>query len=148
MTRRVVTGLTEDGRSGITIDDTASRFLSGGGAYIWRAAALPADNGANSDQAPADFDYDLFHDGGSNFFVIEMEPGTRSSTHATDTLDFIVMLDGVVALELEAEEVQLRAGDTLVDRGVIHTWRNDGPGIVRYAVVTVPAHPVGSGRTV
>lgn len=148
MTRRVVTGLDDEGRSRVVLDATARPFASGGGAYVWRSDTMPADNGGAADTAPPDFDYDLFHDGGSNFFVIAMQPGERSSTHATDTLDYIVMMEGRVVLELETGEVALEAGDTLVDRGVIHAWRNDGPGVARYACVTLPALPVGRGRTV
>ena len=42
----------------------------------------------------------------------------------------------------------LRAGDFIVDRGVIHAWRNDGAVPAVYASVTIPAHPVGQGRTI
>jgi mannose-6-phosphate isomerase-like protein (cupin superfamily) len=44
--------------------------------------------------------------------------------------------------------VTLRAGDCIVDRGVIHGWRNDGAEPAVYASVTIPAQPVGQGRTV
>jgi mannose-6-phosphate isomerase-like protein (cupin superfamily) len=53
-----------------------------------------------------------------------------------------------VVLVLETGEVTLRAGDCIVDRGVIHGWRNDGAVPAVYASVTIPAHPVGQGRTV
>ncbi len=119
-----------------------------GGGYAWRTASVPADNSGHDDAAPEAFSYDLFHDGGSNFFVIDLAPGERSSTHATDTIDYIVMMAGEVTLELEAGEVLLHAGDLVTDRGVVHAWRNDGPGPARYAVVTVPADPLGAGRTV
>ncbi|MEJ6012013.1 cupin domain-containing protein [Novosphingobium aquae] len=144
--RRVVTGLDGAGRSCAVIDGPVRAFDGGG--YAWRTASVPADNSGREDAAPAAFSYDLFHDGGCNFFVIDLAPGERSSTHATDTIDYIVMMAGEVTLELEAGEVRLVAGDLVTDRGVVHAWRNDGPQPARYAVVTVPAHPVGAGRTV
>ena len=144
--RRVVTGLDDAGRSCVLIDAPIRDFGDGG--YAWRTATVPADNSGRADAAPDRFSYDLFHDGGSNFFVIELAPGDRSSTHATDTIDYIVIMAGEVTLELESDEVRLRAGDLVTDRGVIHAWRNDGPVMARYAVVTLPAHPVGAGRTV
>jgi len=49
---------------------------------------------------------------------------------------------------LETGEVTLRAGDLIVDRGVIHGWRNDAGVPAVYASVTIPAKPVGQGRTV
>lgn len=144
--RRVVTGLDGAGQSCVVIDGPVRGFDGGG--YAWRTASVPADNSGHEDAAPEAFDYDLFHDGGSNFFIIDLAPGERSSTHATDTTDYIVIMAGEVTLELESGEVRLRAGDLVADRGVIHAWRNDGPETARYAVVTLPAHPVGTGRTV
>lgn len=144
--RRVVTGLDRAGRSCVVLDGPVRSFEGGG--YVWRTASVPADNSGSGNSAPGHFAYDLFHDGGSNFFVIELAPGERSSTHATDTIDYIVIMAGAVVLELETGEVLLRAGDLVTDRGVVHAWRNDGPDVARYAVVTLPAHPVGRGRTV
>lgn len=144
--RRVVTGLDGAGRSCVVLDGPLRAFEGGG--YAWRTTQVPADNSGSGDNAPDGFSYDLFHDGGSNFFVIELAPGERSSTHATDTIDYIVVMEGEVVLELESGEVRLFAGDLVTDRGVVHAWRNDGPAPARYAVVTLPAHPVGKGRTV
>ena len=53
-----------------------------------------------------------------------------------------------VVLALETGEVTLRPGDLIVDRGVIHGWRNDGAVPAVFASVTIPAKPVGAGRTV
>jgi len=146
--RRVVTGLDAAGRSAVLIDGAARRFAGGGGHYAWRTDAVPADNSAAADTAPGDFSYARFHDGGSNFFTVDLAPGQRSSMHATDTIDYIAVLSGEVVLEVETGEARLNAGDVLVDRGVVHAWRNDGPDMARYAVVTVPAAPVGKGRSV
>jgi mannose-6-phosphate isomerase-like protein (cupin superfamily) len=55
--------------------------------------------------------------------------------HATDTIDFEVVLDGTMVLELDdGAEVTLRPGDTVVQNGTRHRWRNPGPGIARMAV--------------
>ncbi|PEQ11614.1 hypothetical protein B2G71_15935 [Novosphingobium sp. PC22D] len=148
MSRRVVTGLDEAQRSCVIVDGPVHRFGAGDGGYVWRTEAVPADNAGRADIAPVDFSYDLFHGGGTNFFYVEMAPGTASSVHATDTIDYITMIRGAVVLVLDTCEVLLRAGDLVVDRGVIHSWRNDGPDACAYAVVTVPAYPVGEGRTV
>lgn len=146
--RRVVTGLDDEGRSCVILDGPPIGFSEGDGGFVWRTQAVPADNSGRQDIAPQDFSYDLFHDGGTNFFHVSMAPGTRSSRHATDTIDYITIMRGSVVLELDAGEVILRAGDLLVDRGVVHAWRCDGPGPCVYSVVTIPSHPVGSGRTV
>lgn len=146
--RRVVTGLNEVGESCITIDGAIREFDNHGGGFVWRTSAVPADNSSREDIAVDRFGYDLFHDGGTNFFIVEMAPGESSSVHATDTTDYIVVIEGEIVLVLETEEVTLRAGDFFIDRGVIHSWRNDAAGKCVYSVVTIPAGPVGKGRTV
>jgi uncharacterized cupin superfamily protein len=42
----------------------------------------------------------------------------------TRTLDFCLVLEGAITLVLDAEEVQLKAGDTVVQRGTNHAWSN------------------------
>lgn len=142
MGRRVVTGLDAEGRSCVVIDGPSDPATG----FAWRTTSVPADNSRNEDTLPPAFDYDLFHDGGTNFFYVEMPPGTRSSLHATNTIDYLTIVSGEVVLELEAGEVRLGPGDLVIDRGVIHAWRNDGPAPCIYSCVTIPAHPVGNGR--
>ena len=47
----------------------------------------------------------------------------------TRTLDFCLVLEGEITLVLDKEEVQLKAGDTVVQRGTNHAWcnRSDRP---------------------
>jgi mannose-6-phosphate isomerase-like protein (cupin superfamily) len=55
--------------------------------------------------------------------------------HTTDTIDFEVVLDGTVILELDdGAEVILSPGDTVVQNGTRHRWRNDGDTPARLAV--------------
>jgi mannose-6-phosphate isomerase-like protein (cupin superfamily) len=63
-----------------------------------------------------------------------MDPGDPGM-HTTDTIDFEVVLDGTVELELDdGKFVTLQVGDTVVQNGTRHRWRNPGPGIARLAV--------------
>jgi len=50
----------------------------------------------------------------------------------TRTLDFCLILEGEITLVLDTEEVQLSAGDTVVQRGTNHAWsnRSDRPCVV------------------
>ena len=46
--------------------------------------------------------------------------------HTTDTIDFVDVISGEVWLELDdGKEVHLRAGDTVVENGTRHAWRNN-----------------------
>ncbi len=42
----------------------------------------------------------------------------------TRTLDFCLVIEGEITLVLDLEEVQLKAGDTVVQRGTNHAWSN------------------------
>ena len=53
---------------------------------------------------------------------------TRDAPHPymqkTRTLDFCLVLEGEITLVLDTEEVELKAGDTVVQRGTNHAWSN------------------------
>lgn len=42
----------------------------------------------------------------------------------TRTLDFCLILEGEITLVLDTQEVELKAGDTVVQRGTNHAWSN------------------------
>lgn len=46
--------------------------------------------------------------------------------HRTQTIDFIVLLEGEVSLLLDREEVQMRPFDVVIQRGTSHSWVNRG----------------------
>lgn len=136
--RRVVTGIDAEGRSCIAIDDAARTV-------IWSTRELPADNGGAADTGGGRF---RFPTSGAEFVFSDFPPGGGGSPmHATNTLDFLVVLSGEVTFITETGETLLRTGDVLVDRGVMHAWRNDGDQPCRIVNVLCPAHPVGKGAT-
>ena len=145
--RRVVTGLDAEGRSTVIIDGPIPRFNDMTAALAWRTASTPADNSGSEDTV-APYAVDMLHTPGSNFAICEFRPNTPELMHATDTIDYLVILSGRVTLVLEEGEADLGPGDLVVDRGVVHGWRNpyDEPCVA--AVVNLPAHPVGKGRTI
>ncbi len=55
-----------------------------------------------------------------------MEPD-NPGMHTTDTIDFEYVISGEVWLELDdGAEVHLKPGDTVVQNGTRHAWRNKG----------------------
>ncbi len=55
--------------------------------------------------------------------------------HTSDTIDFEVVLEGTVVLELDdGAEVTLHAGDTVVQNGTRHRWKNPGETPARLAL--------------
>jgi quercetin dioxygenase-like cupin family protein len=53
-------------------------------------------------------------------------PGMDSPMHKTETLDFVVVVQGRVQLWLDGGEMQvIKQGDTVVQRATNHLWKND-----------------------
>ena len=44
--------------------------------------------------------------------------------HRTETIDYAVVLDGEITMLLDEEEVHLRTGDVVIQRGTNHAWSN------------------------
>jgi mannose-6-phosphate isomerase-like protein (cupin superfamily) len=136
--RRVVTGLDASGQSCVLIDGPAKPV-------IWSTEETPADNSSTKDAGGGAF---RFPESGSLFVFSDIPPGGNIQMHATDTLDYIVILSGEVVFITETGETVLRAADALVDRGHMHAWRNESDEPCRIMNVLLPARPVGKGATV
>lgn len=104
------------------------------GGFRFAMLTLPPSHGT---QAPGALDIDEA--------MAEMEeklPGmlgymdyTDPGMHTTDTVDFEVVLEGTVVLELDdGAEVTLQPGDTVVQNGTRHRWKNPGDTPARMAV--------------
>jgi len=146
--RRVVTGLDADGKSAVVIDGPIPRFDPGmSAALVWSTSTQPADNSGNADTVKP-YTIDMLHTPGSNFTICEFGANTPEVMHATDTIDYLVILSGRVTLVLEEGEADLGPGDFVVDRGVLHGWRNRHDERCVAVAVNLPAHPVGPGRTI
>lgn len=75
-----------------------------------------------------------------------MEPADPGM-HTTDTIDFEVVLSGEVILELDdGAEKRLGPGDTVVQNGTRHRWRNPGDAPAVLAVFIVGANRAGADR--
>ena len=136
--RRVVSGVDAEGRSCILFDGPAERT-------IWSTDGTLADNSGTADTGG---DRINFPTDGTRFVTVEFPPGDEKAMHATDTIDYLVVVSGEAVFITETGETRLRAGDVLVDRGVVHAWRNDGDQPCRIVNVLIPARPVAKGATV
>jgi quercetin dioxygenase-like cupin family protein len=57
--------------------------------------------------------------------------------HRTQTIDYGVVLSGEIHLVLDNEDVHLKAGDIVVQRGTIHAWSNRGSSACRMLFVLI-----------
>lgn len=136
--RRVITGLDAQQRSCFLIDGPSNTV-------IWSTAESPANNSATADAGGNIFRFPVR---GALFVFSDFAPGSAGPMHASDTIDFIVVVSGEVIFITETGETLLRAGDVLVDRGIMHAWRNASDQPCRIMNVLCPAFPVGKGATV
>jgi quercetin dioxygenase-like cupin family protein len=140
--RRIVTGHDLRGQAVFLIDDAVEEeFL---GAQVWSTTQLPADNSSEPDAS-------LHQDGigapgGTVVRVLTIEPGHRSPMHRTQTLDYGVVLDGEIQLELDGGAMRTaRAGDVVVQRGTVHAWENVSGKPCRIAFILIAAEPLTVG---
>jgi quercetin dioxygenase-like cupin family protein len=115
---------------------------------IWCTDAMPADIaiGEHAEDMGARILGTAPPPHGSRFIVMEFAPGIASEMHRTETIDFIVMLEGEIEMDMDDSTVRLRAGDTMVQRGTNHAWVNRGKVPARMAIVLLDAKPLGIGH--
>jgi mannose-6-phosphate isomerase-like protein (cupin superfamily) len=72
--------------------------------------------------------------------IVELFEPDNPGMHTTESVDYVVVLSGEVWLELDDGQLtRLGAGDTVVQNGTRHAWRNLGTEPVTLAVVQVGA---------
>jgi quercetin dioxygenase-like cupin family protein len=82
---------------------------------------------------------------GTRFMIMDLFPGCEGAMHRTDTLDYVVVIEGEVEMKLENSSVVLRAGDVLVQQATNHAWVNRTDKHARLAIVLVDGSPLGEG---
>ncbi|MCH6470715.1 hypothetical protein [Sinomonas terrae] len=148
--RRIITGLDADGKSCFESDELTPHRLVGPGntkCDIWRAAGLPVGytDGDGIDAVITEPPL-----GGLVFRQTTFAPDTEwdkslgysdskgqlrgtvpaedadgvAGFHFTDSVDIVTVLNGELVSVMETGETVLRAGDTIIMRGVKHAWCN------------------------
>jgi quercetin dioxygenase-like cupin family protein len=146
--RRIVTGHDNTGRAVVVSDaPIQGRALPNGiasFAVIWKTVSNPVDNDDAKDRAAEPVG--LVQPGGSVLRVVDMPPGSRSPMHRTNSLDYGIVLEGTVDLELdEGKTTTVNAGEIVVQRGTIHAWVNRGTVTARVAFILIDATAASPG---
>jgi quercetin dioxygenase-like cupin family protein len=145
--RRVVTGHGTEGGARVIIDEICRNVQSSRpgqqSCVVWTTDTSPAVNDGHEDAAQRKVGTTL--PGGTVFRIVCYEPGVAPRNHRTSSIDYAVVLEGEIDMEIDATTVTLRAGDVLVQRGTIHNWVNRGRGPCTIAFVLVDAKPVEAG---
>jgi len=143
--RRVVTGHDTSGRPVVLFDAIAANVISQRPlqerCLLWTTDSLPADLDRSEDMAGRK-DVGIGLEDGSVFGIVTLQPGIAPKPHRSDTIDYIVILSGRIAMELdEATRIELGPHDTLVQRGTMHNWIVEGPEPCVMAVTMISAPP-------
>ena len=71
------------------------------------------------------------------------DPNARHpNMHKTDSVDYIILLQGEVTLILDEGEVNMKPLDVVVQRGTNHAWSNRSDEIAVLAGILIDAEPV------
>jgi naringenin degradation protein FdeH len=85
---------------------------------------------------------------GTRFSVLDIPPGNRPFMHRTETIDYIVVVEGEIEMDMDDSTVKLKQGDIIIQRGTNHAWANRSDKRARIAVVLVDAQPLGIGHPI
>jgi quercetin dioxygenase-like cupin family protein len=160
--RRVVTGLDDQGRSTVAIDDVSPHVSCQANTdqfvvtQLWRTTTTPADNDGPAVDLPSEPLPVAPPPSGSVFRTVEFPPDSvwrapgaegeemaRRQTHATPSIDYCTVLTGEIWAVLDTAETKLSAGDVLVQRGTSHTWSNRSAEPCVIAFVLIDGNAVG-----
>jgi len=136
--RRVITGHNAERLAVVQADEDAQgeRFT-----LIWTTEGFPVDNTDPGDGGDRDVGITL--PGGTVLRVGEIAPAARSPMHRTNSVDYDIVLEGELDMELDGgDRVHLKAGDVVVQRGTNHAWINGGNMPARMAWILIDAEPV------
>ena len=144
--RRVVTGHNEFGRAIIRSDHRfPSEPIALGGAefaLVWTTATVPADNNDKTDGRERDAGLTI--DQGSVVRVVDFLPGGMSPMHRTNSIDYGIILEGEIELELEdGAKTIVGPHSIIVQRGTNHKWRNPSDTVrarVVFVLIEAPAY--------
>ena len=125
--QRVVTG--HDG-SGLAVfhseDHETPQLIPGGIAaflLVWTTGTVPADNNDETDGRLREAGLTINH--GSVIRVVDILPGCESPMHRTNSIDYGIVLNNEIELELEdGAKKTIGAGGIVIQRGTNHLWRN------------------------
>jgi quercetin dioxygenase-like cupin family protein len=146
--RRVVTGHNDKGHAIVEVDEMAKNVISNRpgaeSCVVWSTKGFPVDNDGFKDPTAGDFKTTV--ENGTVFRVVRYAPGVTPRNHRTDSIDYAVVMEGEIDMELDDGVVaHLKAGDLLVQRGTVHNWVNRGKNVCVIAFVLISGKPVTAG---
>ena len=79
----------------------------------------------------------FFREGGNEQASTFAQSGRHPFMHRTESVDYAVVLEGEITLLLDEQDVVLKAGDVVIQRGTNHAWSNRSGKPVRMLYVLI-----------
>jgi naringenin degradation protein FdeH len=148
--RRIVTGHDENGKSVVVCDGPPPQHhpmrgptIGADFIEIWNAtSAVPLLTSIEA-REPNEREFTIMPVAGHLLRILEIYPpkagGKRTVMHRTQTLDYVVIIEGELVLQLDDSEVTLKQGDVVVQRGTNHAWENRSDKLARAAFFHIDA---------
>lgn len=151
--RRIVTGHEGDvAKALIDAPATNAKYPAPGtvSTLIWSTDSMPAKIpvGATIEDMGARIIGTAPLPNGTRFAVIDFPPGNKPHLHRTETVDYVIVLEGEIEMDMDDSTVKMKAGDIMVQRGTNHAWANRSNVRARVAFVLIDAEPLGIGKPV
>ena len=152
--RRVVTGHDAGSVAKVLLDAPATNSRGPGNGLvstlIWSTDRTPAQAplGEEIEDMGARMLGSAPPPNGSRFAVIDFPAGVVSAMHRTETVDYVIVIEGEIDMDMDDSTVKLRQGDVMVQRGTNHSWVNRSDKKARVAFVLIDAEPLGIGHPV
>jgi quercetin dioxygenase-like cupin family protein len=152
--RRVVTGHDNNNVAKVIMDGAASNHKGGASGaqstLIWITEGAPAEMpvGEQVEDLGARILGTPPPPNGTRFAVITFPPGNPGRMHRTETIDYVIVMQGELDMDMDDSTVKLKAGDVMVQRGTNHAWVNRGKEVARAAFVLIDAKPLGIGHPI
>ena len=166
--RRVVAGINKTGKAVIQYDADATNVTQATNniktTLLWVTDQAPTNNEGNEDSANQEIGIppppmgSIFRiveftpegsDGGSDEYKYlssvraeENECARHPGMHKTNSIDYAIIMSGEIDMLVDDDEVHLKAGDVIVQRGNNHAWANRGTNPYSIKFILIDSDPV------
>lgn len=103
---------------------------------VIRIAELEPENDALLNVSP-EHAREIFKASGNEKASTWGRGGRHPMMHRTETIDYVIILEGELVMLLDDQDVLLRQGDVVVQRGTHHAWSNRSGKKVRLMYVLI-----------
>ena len=103
---------------------------------LFRISVVPPESAETRNLTP-EAARELFRKSGAGEASTYGRGGRHPMMHRTETVDYAVVLEGEITLLLDEGDINLTAGDVVIQRGTSHAWSNRSGSNVKMLYVLI-----------